>query len=32
MSLSEQFEKALVYVLYGLTPEEIQLIEANGAK
>jgi hypothetical protein len=27
MSFSEQFEKALVYALYGLTPEEIKIIE-----
>jgi len=32
MSLSEQFEKALVYALYGLTPEEIKIVESAFGK
>jgi hypothetical protein len=27
MSFSEQFEKALMYALYGVTPEEIKIVE-----
>jgi hypothetical protein len=29
MSFSEQFEKALVYALYSLTPEEIKIVEGE---